>query len=70
MGYSLNRVTSGLFHKIIMESGSVLDPWSLGIKGNIKSLAEKMGLQTDDESDILATLKSLPVEQLYFEDVS
>lgn len=53
-----------------MESGSVLNGWSNGIKGNIKILAEQMGLQTEDENDILTTLKSLPVEQLHFEYVS
>lgn len=60
----------GLFHRAILQSGSALNPWSNGIKSNGKILAQQLGLDTENDRDILAKLKSLPVEQLHLPLVS
>lgn len=60
----------GLFHRAICQSGTVLNPWSNGIRGNGKLVARQLGLQTENEKDILTTLKSLPIEQLHLPFVS
>lgn len=54
---------SGLFHKAIMESGSVLNAWSKGTR-YAKQLAKNLGFETDDEEQILKFLQEVPVKDL------
>lgn len=54
---------SGLFHRAIMHSGSVLCPWATG-KTTVESLANALELQTTNAAEILSILRKLPVEKL------
>lgn len=68
--HTLSAMSQGLFHRVICQSGSVLNPWSNGVRGNGKAFAQQLGLQTNCEKKILTTLQSLPVEQLHLPFVS
>lgn len=57
----LSPLTKGLFHKAVMQSGSVFSPWALGFP----SKARLAGiLKRDDEKEILDHLQGLPVEKV------
>lgn len=53
----------GLFHKAIMESGSVLNYWAKG-RRYAKQLAKNLGFETEDEAQILNFLRQHSVEDL------
>lgn len=55
---------SGLFHKAIAQSGSALNPWTCGIKGTGKLVAQRLGINYTNETDLLETLKTMPVGNL------
>nr|XP_022900883.1 esterase FE4-like [Onthophagus taurus] len=54
----------GLFHKIILHSGSVLLTWSYGQNDSMKQLAKKLGCSSDNDKDILEFLQNQPVQKI------
>lgn len=51
---------SGLFHKAIMQSGSIFNPWARGYQSS-RRLAEILNLPNSDETEVMETLTNLPV---------
>lgn len=68
--HTLSPMSNGLFHRAIMQSGSVLNPWNNGIRGTAKIAGERLGIQAEDEKDLLKQLQNLPVEKLSIGHVS
>lgn len=70
----LSPLSKGLFHKAIMQSGTVLNSWARGYQRN-ERYAQLLGLKTVDEKEILKSLQEFSSEQLLefqdkFNDVS
>lgn len=59
----LSPLAKGLFHKAILQSGTVFSPWARGFQSKQK-LAEALGLNTLNEKEIIEALVELPVEKL------
>lgn len=53
----------GLFHKAILQSGVVFNPWARGFQCT-KTLADILKLNDANEKDVVDKLVSLPVEDL------
>lgn len=53
---TLSPLTKGLFHKAIIQSGSSLNPWTVG-KRNAEDAAKCMGYKDKDEKAVLEKLK-------------
>lgn len=53
----------GLFHKAIIQSGSAINPWSIG-HTDINALSNLLNLSKPDERQLLEVLRSLPVQDL------
>lgn len=53
----------GLFHKAIMQSGSAINPWSIG-QTDVKTLSKLVGLSQPDERELLKALQALPVKDV------
>lgn len=63
--YLINSpLAKGLFHKAIMQSGSVFNHWAKGYHKK-EQYAQALNLKTTEEKVILKTLRELPVETLY-----
>lgn len=60
----LSPLAKGLFHKAIMESGSVFNPWASGHHG-VELYSEALDLEKPDEKMVLEKLQELSVEELY-----
>ncbi|XP_060519301.1 juvenile hormone esterase-like [Cylas formicarius] len=60
----LSSASRGLFHKAILMSGAALCPWALGLP-NIKLFAQHLGKPDASDSEILASLKTMPAEKLF-----
>ncbi|KAL7297612.1 hypothetical protein TKK_0009285 [Trichogramma kaykai] len=62
----LSPEAKGLFHKAIIQSGAVTNPWA-HIKSNKKwgyALAKSFGVKCDTDLDVIKKLKELPAEDL------
>lgn len=61
----LNLLTllTGLFHKVILESGSAINPWAVGYS-TPSQLAEAAGITFQSEKQVFDHLKNLPVKEL------
>lgn len=59
----LSPLSKGLFHKAIMQSGSVFNPWASGKQKN-ELYAQVLNLKTVDEEEILKALQALSVKEL------
>lgn len=59
----LSPLAKGLFHKAIMQSGSVFNPWANGHQDN-ELYSQILNLNTSDEKTILETLSQLSAEEL------
>ena len=60
----LRKVFSGLFHKAIIQSASVLTNWAIGRKDGAICLAKALGFQSNDEREILTFLRKVPAVDL------
>lgn len=56
-------LAKGLFHKAIMQSGCAFNQWAKG-HYNKKKYIQVLSMQTNDEKDILKTLRELPIEKI------
>ncbi|XP_026685725.1 esterase FE4-like, partial [Diaphorina citri] len=61
-------VFSGLFHRVIMQSGSALDSWAFHTaednRDNGVAVAKLLGCQSEDSRSVLDFLKSQPALDL------
>ncbi|KAF2898714.1 hypothetical protein ILUMI_07459 [Ignelater luminosus] len=60
----LSPMAKGLFHKAIMQSGTALDYWTRG-KPSAPLVAGVLHLDAANEQEILKTLQSMSVEELF-----
>ncbi|XP_022902606.2 esterase B1-like [Onthophagus taurus] len=60
----LSPLAKGLFHKAIMQSACALQNWALGKREGAKELAERLGLKSESEKEILEFLRGVEVEKL------
>ncbi|CAH1101525.1 unnamed protein product [Psylliodes chrysocephalus] len=61
---TLSKLTKGLFHKAIMQSGSAFNPWARG-KRNAADIAKVMGYQPNiDEKTILQKLRQASTKSI------
>lgn len=60
----LSPLTSGLFHKAILQSGCSLNPWAQG-RRIAHDLSKVLNLQTRDERKIFKVLQEISAEDLY-----
>ncbi|KAJ9581580.1 hypothetical protein L9F63_023239, partial [Diploptera punctata] len=64
----LSPMSTGLFHGVLADSGSVLTPWAVYVPGAGRStafqLGQLLGINTDDTSVLISTLRNATVEEL------
>ncbi|KAK9875468.1 hypothetical protein WA026_007860 [Henosepilachna vigintioctopunctata] len=60
---TLSSLAKGLFHKVIIQSGSALSPWAYGVRG-VKHICEYMKTEENDESKILNMLQKMTTKDL------
>ncbi|KAK9875464.1 hypothetical protein WA026_007858 [Henosepilachna vigintioctopunctata] len=60
---TLSPSAKGLFHKVIIQSGSALSPWAYGVRG-VKHICEYMKTEENDESKILNMLQKMTTKDL------
>ncbi|KAG5899146.1 hypothetical protein JTB14_027339 [Gonioctena quinquepunctata] len=60
----LSKRSKGLFHKAILQSGTVFNPWSWGCK-MIMEFVKHLGKVVKSEKEALEILKNTPVDELY-----
>lgn len=53
-----------MFHKVIAQSGSALNPWALA-RPSVRELVEVLECPYTEESEILEYLQEIPVEKLF-----
>ncbi|KAK9875469.1 hypothetical protein WA026_007861 [Henosepilachna vigintioctopunctata] len=60
---TLSPLAKGLFHKVIIQSGSALNSWASGVRG-VKHICEYMKTEENDEFKILNILQNMTVKEL------
>lgn len=62
----VSKMSKGLFHKAICQSGVCLNEWSYGLypRQRAKQLGALLGKETDDMNELLAFLREVPVTSL------
>lgn len=60
----LSTASKGLFHKAILHSGSVHNPWPYGT-AKLPEVLRISGIQKDNDASALEYVRNLPVEELY-----
>lgn len=60
----LSPMAKGLFHKAIAQSGTALNPWTIGRRCT-EELSLNLNLDTTDEQSLLQHLMKAPVEDIF-----
>lgn len=57
---------AGLFHRVVLSSGSALSPWaSVHDPNDLRSkVAKQIGCSTEDDEDIANCLRGIPLREL------
>lgn len=63
----LSQMTTGLFHKAIVQSSSALNNWTLDMNPYqpVLDLAKELGLETQCKFEIVDILKKMPAEEIF-----
>lgn len=61
LNYSL---FADLFHKVILQSGTAISPWVMGISDNGLKLAEQLQINIDDQQEMMNELQNKNVEDI------
>ncbi|XP_076623106.1 esterase FE4-like [Colletes latitarsis] len=61
---SISPRARGLFHKVIMQSGTMLCTWSLGKPENCFKLASLLGIDSNDPEEIVKLLRTVSAQDI------
>lgn len=61
---AISPLSKGLFHKLILQSGTVTCPWSFTTSKKSFRLASILGIDSTDPEEILQRLRKLPAEDI------
>nr|XP_022905787.1 esterase B1-like [Onthophagus taurus] len=62
----LSPMSSGLFHRVILQSGTALNPTVGGLRDNGVMIARELSLNATNVERMLETLRTMSAEHLYF----
>ncbi|CAH1162921.1 unnamed protein product [Phaedon cochleariae] len=61
----LSKMSKGLFHRAILQSGTVFNPWSWGSRNQAMDIVKHMGRNDDNEAEAMEILREAPIGELY-----
>ncbi|XP_050293111.1 uncharacterized protein LOC126733761 [Anthonomus grandis grandis] len=61
----LSKASRGLFHKAVLQSGSILNPWAMGLKNVAREMVKHMGKNVETEREAVEILMKLSGVEIF-----